>query len=181
MVGLGLIGQLVARIALASGASVTGIDPVPWKRELAAGSGVKSCESDSEGWDEALAQTGGIGFDAIAVTAATKSSDPMQRAARAARDQGVLVLVGDAGLDLDRRPLYEKQLTVKVARAYGPGRYDPVFEDLGVAYPIGGVRWNAQTNMIAVADLIASGRLVVADLITHRYPFDEAVGRVCGA
>lgn len=175
VVGLGLIGQLVARIALASGASVTGIDPVPWKRELAAGSGVKSCESDSEGWDEALAQTGGIGFDAIAVTAATKSSDPMQRAARAARDQGVLVLVGDAGLDLDRRPLYEKQLTVKVARAYGPGRYDPVFEDLGVAYPIGGVRWNAQTNMIAVADLIASGRLVVADLITHRYPFDEAV------
>ena len=175
VVGLGLIGQLATRIALASGASVAGIDPVPWKRAMAAASGVASSDSDSEGWDEALAWTGDVGFDAVLVTAATKSSDPMQRAARAARDQGVLVLVGDAGLELDRRPLYEKQLTLKVARSYGLGRYDPVFEDLGVDYPLGSVRWTAERNMAAVIGLVASKRLPVRDLITHRYQFDSAL------
>ncbi len=109
------------------------------------------------------------------VTAGTKSSDPMQTAALLARDRATIVAVGDVGLDLDRRPLYQKELTVKVSRAYGPGRYDPTYEDLGIDYPIGYVRWPIARNLEAVMGLIASGRLEVTDLITHRFPFDRAV------
>ncbi len=175
VVGLGLVGQLATRIALASGADVAGIDLVPWKREKAQALGTDAFDADTEGWADALGWTGGVGFDAVLVTAASKSSEPMLRAAEVARDQGILVLVGDVGLELDRRPLYEKQLTIRVARSYGPGRYDPTYEDLGVDYPLGSIRWTAQRNMEVVVGLIASQRLLVADLITHRFEFDRAL------
>ena len=92
-----------------------------------------------------------------------------------ARDRATIVAIGDVGLDLERRPLYDKELTVKVSRAYGPGRYDPVYENLGIDYPIGYVRWPISRNLDAVVRLIASGRLRVKDLVTHRFPFDRAV------
>jgi hypothetical protein len=175
VVGLGLVGQLAARIAVASGAEVAGIDPIAWKREVAQRIGSSVFGADDDGWARVFEGTGGAGFDAVIVAAATKSSDPMVRAAGAARDRGVIVLVGDAGLDLDRRPLYEKELTVRVARSYGPGRYDPSYEVLGVDYPIGAVRWTAQRNMEAVVGFMATERLDVADLITHRFAFEDAL------
>ena len=131
--------------------------------------------STDQGHESALDWTEGRGADAILVAAATKSSTPMRTAALLARDRATIVAVGDVGLDLDRRPLYEKELTVKVSRAYGPGRYDPSYEDLGIDYPIGFVRWPIGRNLEAVMALIASGRLEVQDLITHRFPFDHAI------
>ena len=175
VVGLGLIGQLAVRLALAAGCEVAGTDPDEAKLQIAADSGAFVFPSTSEGIDAALDWTEGRGADAVLVAAATKSSVPMKSSARLARDRATIVAIGDVGLDLDRRPLYDKELTIKVSRAYGPGRYDPSYEDLGIDYPIGYVRWPIGRNLEAVMGLIASGRLEVKDLITHRFPFDRAV------
>jgi predicted dehydrogenase/threonine dehydrogenase-like Zn-dependent dehydrogenase len=174
VVGLGLVGQLTARLAVAAGGLVAGIEPDAWKRETAREAGIEVFDSDAAGWELARAWRGGEGADAVIVTAATKSSEPLTRAAEAVRDRGIIVLVGDVGMELDRRPFYDRELTLRVARSYGPGRYDPAYEDLGVDYPVGHVRWTAQRNMEAVLDLIGANRLAVADLITHRRAFQEA-------
>jgi predicted dehydrogenase/threonine dehydrogenase-like Zn-dependent dehydrogenase len=175
IVGLGLVGQLTARLAIATGARVVGVEPESWKRNLAAEGGVAAFDADQEGWDGVAVFTRGVGADAAIVTAATSSSDPVSRAAEATGDQGIVVLVGEAGMNLSRRPFYERELTLRVARSYGPGRYDPTYEDLGIDYPRGHVRWTAQRNMEAVLDLIGSGRVDVSGLITHRYPFSDAL------
>ena len=175
VVGLGLVGQLTARLAMASGAVVAGVEPEEWKRALAAASGIVVFDADDEGWEGVDSWSRGAGIDAAIVTAATRSSEPLARAAATTRDHGIVVLVGEAGMDLDRRPFYERELTLRVARAYGPGRYDPSYEDLGVDYPRGHVRWTAQRNMEAVLDLLASRRLDISDLVTHRYPFQDAL------
>jgi len=99
----------------------------------------------------------------------------MRLAASLARDRATIVAIGDVGLDLDRQPLYEKELVIKVSRAYGPGRYDPVYEDLAIDYPIGFVRWTIGRNLDAIMSLIASQRLNVKDLTTHRFSFDRAI------
>jgi predicted dehydrogenase len=98
----------------------------------------------------------------------------MRRAPEFCRDRAVMVVVGDVGMDLSRRDLYQKELTVRVARSYGPGRYDRSYEDWGVDYPAEQVRWTEGRNQRAVLDLLATGRLKVDDLITHRFPIDRA-------
>lgn len=175
VIGLGLVGQLAVRLALASGCDVAGTDLDEAKLKIAADAGAYVFSSGDEGVAAAMDWTQGRGGDAVLVAAATKSSDPMRVAASLARDRATIVAVGDVGLDLDRRPLYDKELTVKVSRAYGPGRYDPTYEDLAVDYPIGFVRWPIGRNLDAVMGLIARDRLTVTDLITHRFPFDRAV------
>lgn len=174
VVGLGLVGQLTARLAAASGALVAGIEPDADRRALAERHGAAVFGADDEGWDAAAAWMGGRGADAVVVTAATESSQPLLKAAAAARDRGVLVLVGDAGMSLDRRPFYDRELTLRVARSYGPGRYDPVYEDLGIDYPPGYVRWTAQRNMEAFLAFLDAGRVDVGDLVTDRFPFSNA-------
>ena len=174
VIGLGLIGQLAVRLALAAGCDVAGTDLDDRKLAVAEKSGAMCFAGSDDGIAAVVDWTGGRGADAVIVTAATKSSGPMNTAANLARDRATIVAVGDVGLDLDRRPLYEKELTVKVSRAYGPGRYDPVYEEFGIDYPIGFVRWPIGRNLEAVVGLIASGRLVVDDLVTHRFPFDRA-------
>ena len=106
--------------------------------------------------------------------AATRSSSVIARTPELCRDRANVVVVGDVGLDLDRRPFYERELTLRFARSYGPGRYERSYEDWGVDLPPGMVRWSEGRNMEAVLDLLASGRLVVDDLVTHRFAIADA-------
>lgn len=174
VVGLGLLGQLSGRLGLASGAVVAGIDPLERRRAVAEVSGVAAFDSNADGWAGAVDTTHGLGFDVVVLAAATPSSEPTRQAITSVRNQGTVVIVGDTGLDLERRSLYESEARVVVARSYGPGRYDPTYEELGVDYPYGYVRWTAGRNIGAALDLVADGRLRLSDLITHRFAFDDA-------
>lgn len=171
VIGLGLIGQLAGRLVRASGARALGTDPRADRRALF-GEGADG--------DSIAALVGSSsrarGADAVLVCAATDSSGPLDLAAELARDRGTIVAVGDVGLDLDRRVFYEKELSLVVARSYGPGRYDRDYEERGLDYPLGHVRWTESRNVEAVLDLLASGALQLADLVTHRLPVDDAAG-----
>jgi predicted dehydrogenase/threonine dehydrogenase-like Zn-dependent dehydrogenase len=174
VVGLGLIGQLTVRLALASGLRVYGVDVREWTVERAVGSGaVGSVEQGGATTRAVVDWSRGHGVDAVLITAASSSSDPVQVAPSRLRDRGIIVVVGDVGLDLKRTPLYEKEISLKVARSYGPGRYERSYEEWGVDFPVGQVRFTEGRNLESVLDLIAMGRLQVDDLITHRFAFDK--------
>jgi len=175
VVGLGLVGQLAARLAMAAGCDVAGIDPAAPARAAAAGSGVLALdELGAATTEQVLAWSRGRGADAVLVCAATPSSGPVTRVPALCRDRAAVVIVGDVGLQLDRTPFYQRELSVRFARSYGPGRYEPSYEAWGVDYPAGQVRWTEGRNMEAVLDLLASGRLRVGDLVTHSYDIGDA-------
>ena len=115
------------------------------------------------------------GADAVVITASTKSSDPVELAGEVARDRGIVVAVGLVGMEIPRETYYKKELTFKVSRSYGPGRYDTNYEEKGRDYPIGYVRWTENRNMQAFVQLLAEGKINVKPLITHRFPIDEAI------
>jgi predicted dehydrogenase/threonine dehydrogenase-like Zn-dependent dehydrogenase len=170
VVGLGLIGQLAARLLEASGCTVVGTDPRADRRASLAHA------ADAAEVPALIASISrGRGADAVIVTAATSSDGPVELSAELARDRAKVVVVGDVGLGLSRRVFYDKELSLVVARSYGPGRYVRAYEERGHDFPIGYVRWTESRNVEAVLDLIAAGRLRVDDLVTHRYPVDEAV------
>jgi len=175
VIGLGLVGQLAARLAMASGCDVAGVDPAGHARITAAGSGVLALDELGDPTTERVrAWSRGRGADAVLVCAATSSSGPVTRAPALCRDRAPVVIVGDVGLNLDRTPFYERELSLRFARSYGPGRYDPSYESWGVDYPAGQVRWTEGRNFEAVLDLLAAGRLKVADLVTHCYDIGDA-------
>ncbi len=175
VIGLGLIGQLAARLAMAAGCDVAGIDPAGHARDAARGSGVLALEESGEATTQrVLAWSRGRGADAVLVCAATPSADPVARAPGLCRDRASVVIVGDVGLRLDRAPFYARELSLLFARSYGPGRHEPSYEQWGVDYPPGQVRWTEGRNLEAVLDLLAVGRLAVADLVTHRFPIEDA-------
>src|SRR5664280_509495 len=177
VIGLGLVGQLTGRLARAAGCEVVGIDVNPWAVERAEGASVDLAlvEAGDDTTAAVAAWTRGVGVDAVLVTAATRSSDPMRRAPDLARDRAALVLVGDVGLELDRRSFYEKELSFKVARSYGPGRYERSYEEWGIDYPVGQVRWTEGRNQEAFIGLLDRGQVAVADLVTHQFPFEDAL------
>lgn len=172
--GLGLIGLLTTQLLQAQGCSVLGIDPNPDRRRRAEGYGASTVSSTDDVLAAAAQHSGGRGVDGVLICATTTSSEPVHQAAQMSRQRGRIVLVGVAGLELDRADFYEKELTLQVSAAYGPGRYDPSYEAGGADYPFGLVRWTAGRNMAAVLDLVASGRLDVDGLISHRFAFDRA-------
>ena len=175
VIGLGLIGQITARLALAAGIDVVGIDIRDWTVQLATASGAHGLlEKGEETTRAVLDWSRGHGVDAVLITAATPSSDPARRAPALARDRAAVVVVGDVGLDLDRTPFYEKELSLRFARSYGPGRYARSYEDWAVDYPIGQVRWTEGRNIETFLGLVGSGRLRVDDLVTQRYDFADA-------
>ncbi len=174
--GVGLIGLLTVQMLRAHGCRVLAIDFDEAKLELARGFGAEICNPGA-GEDPVAAGivfSRGQGVDGVIVTASTKSSDPITQAAQMCRQRGRIVLVGVTGLELNRADFYEKELSFQVSCSYGPGRYDPAYEDRGQDYPIGFVRWTEQRNFEAVLDMLASGALDVTPLISHRVPFDEA-------
>lgn len=176
VVGLGLVGQLAVRLAQAAGCEVAGVDVAEPVVARAAGStGTLALVEAGQETSDALADwSRGRGADAVLVAAATRSSDAVMRAASVSRDGATVVVLGDVGLELDRRPFYDKELTVRFSRSYGPGRYERSYEDWGVDLPAGLVRWTEGRNLEAVLDLIAGDRLQVADLVTHTFPLQDA-------
>lgn len=175
--GLGLVGLLSVQILRANGCRVLGIDFDSKKCELARQFGAETVNL-SKGEDpiaKANAFSRGRGVDGVVITASTKSNEPVHQAATMCRKRGRIVLVGVVGLELSRADFFEKELTFQVSCSYGPGRYDPEYEDKGNDYPIGFVRWTEQRNFEAVLDLMASGQLDVKPLISHRYSIDDAL------
>lgn len=174
--GLGLIGQITAQLLISHGCSVLGIDIDQGKCDLARQFGVEvlNISSGQDPIDAALSFSKGRGVDGVLVTASTKSSEPIHQAAHMCRKRGRIVLIGVSGLELNRADFYEKELSFQVSCSYGPGRYDANYEEKGQDYPIGFVRWTEQRNFEAILDMMASGRLNVKPLITHRFPFTEA-------
>ncbi len=174
--GVGLIGLLTVQMLRAQGCRVLAIDFDAAKLEMARSFGAEICNPavGENPVDAGIAFSRGIGVDGVIVTASTKSSDPITQAAHMCRQRGRIILVGVTGLNLNRADFYEKELTFQVSCSYGPGRYDPAYEDKGQDYPLAFVRWTEQRNFEAVLDMMSSGALDIAPLISHRIPFENA-------
>ena len=175
--GLGLIGLMTVQMLRANGCRVLGIDFDSSRCEMARQFGAETVDL-SKGEDPiAVAQTfsRGRGVDAVIVAAATDSDEVMHQAAEMCRKRGRIVLVGVVGLNLRRDDFFKKEITFQVSASYGPGRYDPLYEEKGQDYPVGFVRWTEQRNFEAVLDMMAAGTLDVKPLISHRYSIDDVV------
>ena len=174
VIGLGLVGLLAVQLLGAQGCSVLGIDPNGERRKRAKAFGALTVDSSHDVLAAAEEMTGGRGVDGVIICASTTSNDPVHQAAQMSRQRGRIILVGVTGLELQRADFYEKELTFQVSASYGPGRYDSAYEDGGHDYPFGLVRWTASRNMETVLGLIGTGKLDVATLVTHDYPFADA-------
>ena len=174
--GLGLIGLLTGQLLTAQGCRVLGLDPDLSKCAIAEKFGITALHLasgvDPVAW--CLEHTAGIGVDGALITASTSSSEPVHVAAQACRQRGRIVLVGVTGLELRRDLFYKKELSFQVSCSYGPGRYDPAYEQQGHDYPIGFVRWTEQRNFQAVLHSLATGALQTEPLISHRFPIEQA-------
>jgi len=177
VVGLGLIGLLTCQILKAAGCRVFGIDVSPSRVEAAVEFGAdEAVERSRPGLHDTVKRfSSGLGLDACIITAATQSSDPVELAGDLLRDRGRVVVVGAVGMDLPRRPYYEKELDLRLSRSYGPGRYDSTYEERGVDYPPGYVRWTERRNMESFLELVAAGPVNTEVLVTHRFPIDQAL------
>ena len=174
VIGLGLIGLLTVQMLHASGCRVFGVDLDPAKvakaRELGAEDGAST---DVETAVDRF--TRGYGADLVLITAASKSSGPIELAGTIARRKAQVVAVGAVGMDVPRDLYYKKELELKVSMSYGPGRYDLAYEEGGIDYPYEYVRWTEQRNLDAVLGLMAARRMDVTALTTHRFPIDRAL------
>jgi len=177
VIGLGLLGQLTVQALKAAGCRVLGMDLVAERAQLAVQMGAEEAvSSESSFRDLCLEQTAGRGVDAVLITAETPGNGPVNLAGAVARDRAVVVAVGTVGMEIERKLYYEKELDFRVARSYGPGRYDSAYEQKGRDYPIGYVRWTETRNMQAFLQLLADGKLNLKPLITHRFPIERAHG-----
>jgi predicted dehydrogenase/threonine dehydrogenase-like Zn-dependent dehydrogenase len=175
VIGLGLVGQLTVQLLKAAGCQVLGVDIDQAACELAKKSGADSVANDSASARMACdALTAGRGADCIVITAATKSSEPVELAAELARDRARVVVVGLVGMDVPRHSFFAKELELRLSRSYGPGRYDPDYEEKGSDYPIGYVRWTEKRNMEAFLRLAAEGKVNTDLLTTHRFAVGHA-------
>ncbi|MBU1106368.1 MAG: bi-domain-containing oxidoreductase [Candidatus Riflebacteria bacterium] len=176
VMGLGLIGLLSCQILQANGCRVIGFDFDHQKVEMARSFGVEAFElaQGNDPVDLALNFSHGNGVDAVLITAATTSNDPIQQAPQMCRKRGRVVLVGVTGLNISRDDFYKKEISFQVSCSYGPGRYDAAYEEKGLDYPIGFVRWTEQRNFNAILDLMASGKLKTSELVSHEIDFDDA-------
>lgn len=174
VVGLGLLGQLALGVAAASGCEVFGVDVDDGRVALARSRGFHAVLR-AEAADAGITSTHGAGFDAVLICAATHDDDPVILAGDLARDRARIVAIGDVGLNIPRRVYYQKELNLIIARSYGPGRYDPSYEEAGHDYPIGYVRWTEGRNLASFLQLVAAGNMDVVSLITHRIPVAQAM------
>lgn len=174
VIGLGLMGILAVQMLKASGCRVVGFDPNSSRCKLAEEMGCDRAVSDNF-VGECMAFSGGYGVDAVLITAATHSNEPVTVAAEICRKKGRVVATGLVGMNLPRDQYYKKEVDFRLSCSYGPGRYDPVYEEQGVDYPFGYVRWTEQRNMAAFLQLVAEGKVTPGKLVTHRFKFDDAL------
>jgi predicted dehydrogenase/threonine dehydrogenase-like Zn-dependent dehydrogenase len=173
VIGLGLLGLLMVEIARAAGCEVFGIDLDSNRVELARGLGAKAVVRE-QAEEAAPAYSRGLGYDVVLICADTTSDDPVNLAGAIARDRAKVVAVGAVGLNIPRKVYFEKELSFVNSRSYGPGRYDPTYEETGHDYPVGYVRWTEGRNLEAIVDMLGSGKLDVQHLITHRFSIERA-------
>ncbi|HWC44465.1 MAG TPA: bi-domain-containing oxidoreductase [Actinomycetota bacterium] len=181
VIGLGLVGQLLVQLLRAAGVQVVGLDPSPERCRLAERSGASACRApDPASRGPVLAAlaalSDGAGADHVFLTAGGDTNQPVELAAALARDRARVIDIGKCRLDLPWTEYYAKELEVRFSRSYGPGRYDPTYEEGGVDYPIGHVRWTERRNLACFLDLVAEGRLELDPLVSAVLPFEDAVG-----
>ena len=175
VMGLGLVGQLVAQLARLQGAVVIAIDLRPERAELARTLGADHALVADGALTQAVnALTGGRGADHVILAAAAKSSAPCRQAVEIARERGRLVVVGAVEMSFPWAQMYAKQIQLFMSRAYGPGSYDPAYESEGRDYPFAYVRWTENRNMQEFLRLVAAGRVQLQPLITHEVPLEQA-------
>jgi threonine dehydrogenase-like Zn-dependent dehydrogenase len=177
VMGLGVLGLLAVQVARAAGMYVVGIDPQAQRRTLAEQLGAGHTITSDDGRaavDLVRQRTGGFGADAVLVTAATPSSEPLNLAFDLCRQRGAVVGVGLFGMHIERARMFGADVSFYPSVAYGPGRYDPVYEEGGVDYPIGYARWTENRNMQAFLRLLRERRMQVGPLAPMHVPFDEA-------
>jgi predicted dehydrogenase/threonine dehydrogenase-like Zn-dependent dehydrogenase len=174
VVGLGLLGLLTVQILRAAGCQVVGIEPVARRRELALDLGAELALEPAGAAEAVAAWSEGVGADAVVITASTASDAVLNDAIGMVRRKGRVVPVGDVGLGIERAPLYVREADVLISTSYGPGRYDPTYEEGGVDYPIAYVRWTENRNMQAFLRLLATGQLRVDPLVDVELPVDRA-------
>lgn len=175
VIGLGLLGQITVALLKANGCRVIGLDVDQSQFPLATEFGADAvAPSNGDAVKTVESFTRGIGADAVIITAGTSSNAPIELAIKMARKKGRVVVVGAVAMDIPRSPFYEKELEITISCSYGPGRYDPAYEEEGHDYPAGYIRWTENRNMSAILDLIAAGKLNVGRIITHRFPIAEA-------
>lgn len=174
VIGCGLVGQIALRLLGCAGIETYAVELDQGRLGDALRSGADHAFAPADAAGGVAALTGGAGVDAVLVSAAASSSEPLQLATELARDRGAVVLVGAVPVEIPRNALYEKELSFRVSRSYGPGRYDHEYEERGLDYPIGYVRWTEQRNMQAVLDLLARGSLRLDDLVEDEFPVAAA-------
>lgn len=176
VIGLGLIGQITIQLLKAAGVQAVGIDLDPWKVGMAERCGADLALLRNEPGLEKIIQdnSGGAGTDAVIITAGTSSNDPIDLAGTLCRQKGKVVIVGNVPTGFQRKIWYKKELELRMSTSYGPGRYDADYEEKGIDYPIGHVRWTENRNMQSFLDLLATKKVNLEPLITHRYTFDKA-------
>ncbi len=174
VIGLGLVGQITVQLLKAAGCQIFGVDLNAQRVDLALHLGADATATNEAAVEEGHAFSNGRGFDAVLITADTKSSEPVLMAGELARDRAIVVAVGAVGLEIERKAYYEKELDLRLSRSYGPGRYDPEYEEKGQDYPYGYVRWTEQRNIEAFIQLVAQEKINVGPLVTHRFSIDEA-------
>ncbi len=175
VIGLGLLGQLTVQILKAYGCKVIGIDIDLGKVELAKRIGAVSAFSDEDDFRNGVERaTNGFGADAVIITAATKSDAPVNTAVDVARYGGRIVLVGVADIHPQRNEMWHKEVEIIVSKAGGPGILDPFYENKGIDYPIGYVRWTENRNLEEFLRLVAEKKIDVASMISHRFKIEQA-------
>lgn len=173
VIGLGLLGLLAVEVAQAAGCRVFGVDLDESRVKLANDLGALGVLRE-QAVEASQSFTHGLGLDNILICADTPSNDPVELAGEIARDRGHVVSIGAVGLTIPRKVYYQKELSFINSRSYGPGRYDPLYEEAGLDYPVGYVRWSEGRNLEAFVDLLANGNVDVKPLISHHVPIENA-------
>lgn len=175
VLGMGLLGLIAVQILKAAGVYVIGLDIAKERLELAESLGADKCIiNDETSLNEVLKYTEGLGADSVIIYAATESSDPVRQAMKMVRKKGKVVVVGDVGMEIERSPFYEKELDFLISTSYGPGRYDKSYEEDGIDYPIGYVKWTENRNMQEFLNLISNNKINLKKLINKTYLINDA-------